>query len=88
MHLQNLAGTIYLFYFSLLTLIILPVITNGIYYLKLLDIKISASDSKSIFFSGLAMSATPGKLGELLKSYLLKKITDVPVSKSAPVIFA
>jgi uncharacterized protein (TIRG00374 family) len=34
------------------------------------------------------MSITPGKIGELLKSYLLKEVTNDPVSKTAPVIFA
>ncbi len=58
------------------------------YYLRKLNIKITGKESRSIFFSGLAMSATPGKLGELLKSYLLKKISGEPVSKTAPVIFA
>lgn len=58
------------------------------YYLNLLRIKVQITDSFGIFMSGLAMSATPGKLGELLKCYLVKKINDTPVSKTAPIIFA
>ena len=38
--------------------------------------------------SGLIMSITPGKVGELLKSYLVKEVTGFPISKTAPVIFA
>ena len=38
--------------------------------------------------SGLIMSITPGKVGELLKAYLIKEVTNAPVSKTAPVIFA
>lgn len=38
--------------------------------------------------SGLIMSITPGKVGELMKSYLVKQIKSVPVSKTAPIIFA
>ena len=38
--------------------------------------------------SGLIMSVTPGKVGELLKSYLVKEITNEPISKTAPIIFA
>ena len=38
--------------------------------------------------SGLIMSVTPGKVGELLKSYLVKEVTGDPVSKTAPIIFA
>ncbi len=38
--------------------------------------------------SGLVMSVTPGKMGELIKSYLVKEITGDPISKSAPIILA
>ena len=38
--------------------------------------------------SGLIMSITPGKVGELMKAYLVKQINSVPVSKTAPIIFA
>jgi len=34
------------------------------------------------------MSVTPGKMGELLKSYLLKEEAKTPVSVSAPIVFA
>lgn len=34
------------------------------------------------------MSVTPGKLGELLKAYLVKEINNEPISKTAPIIFA
>ncbi len=58
------------------------------YYLRILKVNISTKDSFMIFFSGLAMSVTPGKWGELLKSYLLKEISGEPISKTAPIIFA
>lgn len=38
--------------------------------------------------SGLIMSVTPGKMGELLKAYLVKQISGEPISKTAPIIFA
>ena len=38
--------------------------------------------------SGLITSITPGKMGELLKSYLVKQIKNIPISKTAPIIFA
>lgn len=56
------------------------------YYLNLLQVKIKDSDSLVIFLSGLVMSVTPGKMGELLKSYLVKEVTSTPVSKTAPII--
>ena len=58
------------------------------YYLSIVDVKIKKADSFSIFMSGLIMSVTPVKVGELLKSYLVKEVTGVPISKTAPIIFA
>jgi uncharacterized protein (TIRG00374 family) len=46
------------------------------------------NDSLSVFMSGLIMSVTPGKLGELLKSLLVKEITNDPISRTAPIILA
>ena len=57
------------------------------YYLSILNIKIKKIDSFSIFMSGLIMSVTPGKMGELMKSYLVKEITGTPMSKTFPVVF-
>ena len=58
------------------------------YYLKLLKIKVTTSQSVKVFFSGLSMSASPGKMGEVLKSILLKEMINEPISKTAPIIFA
>ncbi|MBX2976736.1 MAG: flippase-like domain-containing protein [Ignavibacteriaceae bacterium] len=56
------------------------------YYLRIIDVRIPLVDSFSIFMSGLVMSVTPGKMGELLKAYLVKQITNEPISKTAPII--
>jgi len=58
------------------------------YYLNVLDVKIKTIDSFSIFMSGLIMSVTPGKMGELLKSYLVREVTKTPISKTFPIVFA
>jgi len=58
------------------------------YYLGVIQVKMKKIDSLSVFMSGLIMSVTPGKLGELLKSFLVKEITNVPISKTAPIILA
>jgi len=58
------------------------------FYLHLLKIKIKKIDSFFVFMSGLIMSVTPGKMGELLKAYLVKQISGEPISKTAPIIFA
>lgn len=58
------------------------------YYLRVIDVKLQTIDSLSIFMSGLIMSITPGKMGELLKSYLIKQVIGIPISKTAPIVFA
>ena len=58
------------------------------YYLKIIDVKLHKIDSLSIFMSGLIMSVTPGKMGELLKSYLVKQVNGTSISKTAPIVFA
>jgi len=58
------------------------------YYLKILNIKVAPMLSFKIFLSAFVMSVTPGKMGEVLKSYLLKEETGTPIAKSAPIIIA
>lgn len=55
---------------------------------KIIEVKLHKLDSLSIFMSGLIMSVTPGKMGELLKSYLVKQINGTSISKTAPIVFA
>ena len=57
-----------------------------VFYLRVLEIDVPAGVSALVFLSGLAMSITPGKAGELVKCYLLNSRTGVPVSRSAPVV--
>jgi uncharacterized protein (TIRG00374 family) len=57
------------------------------YYLGIVNVKMSKIDSFSVFMSGLVMSVTPGKMGELLKAYLVKQLTVTSISKTAPIIF-
>ena len=58
------------------------------YYLNILEIKLKWKESFLIFLSAFTMSVTPGKMGEVLKSYLLKEENNTPVSKSAPIVLA
>lgn len=57
-------------------------------YLILSSIRVPWGPSLLIFLTGLGMSITPGKVGELLKSLLLKEGWDVPVARSAPIVVA
>lgn len=44
--------------------------------------------NRYIFMSGLSMTITPGKVGELLKCYLLKEHMDAPVSRTSSIVMA
>lgn len=58
------------------------------YYLGKLRISLSLDKSLLIFLSGLSMAITPGKVGELLKSYQLKQATGASISRTSPIIVA
>jgi uncharacterized membrane protein YbhN (UPF0104 family) len=59
------------------------------YYLGVIGAKgVSVSDSLGIFLSGFTLTMTPGKLGEVLKSFLLKQLNETPVSYSASLVIA
>ncbi len=58
------------------------------FYLKRSGVRVGAWLSLRIFFSGLVMSVTPGKFGELLKAYLVKMHSGVPVSRTGPIVVA
>jgi len=58
------------------------------YYLRRLQLGVPAWVSLKIFIAGLSMAITPGKVGELLKSYLIKRYNGTPMSRTAPVIMA
>ena len=56
------------------------------YFLHVLDISVPQSVSILTFLTGLAMTITPGKVGELIKCYLLRDRAGVPVVSSAPAV--
>jgi uncharacterized membrane protein YbhN (UPF0104 family) len=59
------------------------------YYLRQIGVTgLKRADSFLIYFSGLGMTVTPGKVGEWLKSYLLKEMHGTPVTRSAPILLA
>ncbi len=58
------------------------------YYLTLLNIPLNRLLSFQVFLAGMVMSATPGKFGEVFKSYLVKNINRTPFSHSAPIVLA
>ncbi|HXK33921.1 MAG TPA: lysylphosphatidylglycerol synthase transmembrane domain-containing protein [Dehalococcoidia bacterium] len=59
------------------------------YYLRQIGVEgLRKWDSFLIYFSGLGMTVTPGKVGEWLKSYLLREVHGTPVTRSAPILLA
>jgi uncharacterized protein (TIRG00374 family) len=60
------------------------------YYLRRMGMgqSVGYGDSGLLFTSGMVMAVTPGKVGEVLKSYLLKRINGTSISASAPIVLA
>ncbi len=58
------------------------------YYLKYLCVKVQLGLSFKIFMASLIMSITPGKIGDLIKSYMLKEKNGTPVNRTIPIVFA
>ncbi len=59
------------------------------YYLRQIDVHgLSWTNSFLIYNSGLGMTVTPGKVGEWLKSHLLKEVHGTPVTRSTPILLA
>ncbi|HEX8967548.1 MAG TPA: lysylphosphatidylglycerol synthase transmembrane domain-containing protein [Chloroflexota bacterium] len=62
------------------------------YYLRVLGVSgVGRGASALVFLSGFAMGLTPGKSGELTKSYWLREIAGplrAPLARTAPIVFA
>jgi uncharacterized membrane protein YbhN (UPF0104 family) len=57
-------------------------------YLARLEISIPRGRSFWIFLAGLTMTISPAKLGEVLKSGLLRRAFGTPIRRSAPIVLA
>jgi glycosyltransferase 2 family protein len=56
------------------------------FYIALLKVKgLKRKTSFIIFVAGLAMAITPGKVGEVLKAYLVRRATGTPMAVTAPI---
>jgi uncharacterized protein (TIRG00374 family) len=93
---QKVGGDLKDFRWELMPLILLVTCGNYLlrfvkweYYLRQIGVSgLRRIDSFLIYFSGLGMTVTPGKIGEWLKSYLLKEVHGTSVTKSAPILLA
>lgn len=89
--LSTLASFKWKFFPIILSLIYISFLLKFIkwqYYLKLTDVKIKLSDSFQIFMASLTMSVTPGKIGDIIKSYMIKELNGTPTSSTIPIVFA
>jgi uncharacterized membrane protein YbhN (UPF0104 family) len=58
------------------------------YYLRRLGVVVPRGRSLGIFLAGFSLTVTPGKVGEVLKSYLLRETSGVPMARTAPIVVA
>jgi uncharacterized membrane protein YbhN (UPF0104 family) len=57
-------------------------------YLRAQEVVVPRGDSAAVFLAGLSLAISPGKLGELFKSYLLRELHGAPVARTAPIVLA
>lgn len=58
------------------------------YYLRVLAVRVEPGLSWLVFLSGFIMSVTPGKMGEVFKSYLLHEYRGVAISRTVSAVVA
>ncbi|MBN1947281.1 MAG: flippase-like domain-containing protein [Bradymonadales bacterium] len=58
------------------------------YYLRVLRIDLPRRESGLLFVASLMLTVTPGKVGEVIKSYLLKRSRQISISLTAPIVVA
>lgn len=58
------------------------------YYLRRLGVRIRPRADVPIFAAGLAMTISPGKVGEVLKSAFILQVSGDPVAKTVPAVVA
>jgi len=59
------------------------------FYLRTIGVEgFETRESALVYFAGLGMVVTPGKVGEWLKCYLLRELHGTPFSRSAPIVIA
>jgi uncharacterized protein (TIRG00374 family) len=58
------------------------------WYLSLVGARVGFRDAARIFGVAMTMVLTPGKAGELLKSYMVKNVSGTPMQVTAPIVLA
>jgi len=93
--LQALGASLRAFdHLTLLPVLLLSLINYGLRFakwhllLRRAGVRVPPGHSLVVFLSGFSMGITPGKIGELIKSWLLKQSAGVPLSQTTPVVIA
>ena len=63
-----------------------PIIVKWHFLLKNCEIHVPLKKSIAVFFAGVAFEITPGQIGSLIKSQLLKTSSNIPRTKTVPII--
>ncbi|MDX9999729.1 MAG: lysylphosphatidylglycerol synthase transmembrane domain-containing protein [Polyangia bacterium] len=58
------------------------------YLLGQAQARVPMGRSALVYLAGFSMAITPGKVGELLKAWLLKSTDNIPITRTAPVVIA
>lgn len=58
------------------------------YLTRLMGAPLSAGDAVYIQLSGMTMTVTPGKVGEVLKGYLAREIANLPMARGVTLVFS
>ncbi len=58
------------------------------YYIKAAGAEVPLRKSLLVFFSGMLMTITPGKIGEVWKSHMLKKSDGIRIRRTVPAVFS
>jgi len=69
------------------TLSWIPLYVRWNLLLRNVGVKVSSRDDVLVYVAGFALSVTPGKVGELIRTQLLKERCSVPRTKTTPLIF-
>ncbi len=57
-------------------------------YLRITGSSVTGWQSARIYLAGLSLTVSPGKVGEAMKSWLLRDADGTPIARSAPIVLA
>ena len=64
----------------------IPIIIKWHFLLKNCELDVPLTKSIAVFFAGIAFEITPGQIGTLMKSQILKTSCNIPRTKTVPIV--